>query len=226
GKTGPFFAFTVIGMNTGTFARKADLACRFLALSLAAALALLISPTARAEQAAVEVVRQYQAALLGAMKQGPALGYDGRFKALQQPVATAFDLGFIAQRAAGSAWANFTEPQRKRYVDVFARYSVAQHASRFKSFGGEKFEVLGTDDVGRGYVRVRTQLVTGSGERIALDYLLDKRGGKWRIVDVFAKGTISEVATRRADFAPVIQSQGAEGLIRELEAKVAQAKSS
>ena len=65
-----------------------------------------------------------------------------------------------------------------------------------------------------------------SSERIQLDYLLSQRAGGWRIVDVFAKGTISEVATRRADFAPVIKSQGADGLIRELEAKVQQAGSS
>lgn len=210
-------------MNIGTFARRADTARLFLGLTLAA---LLISPAARAEQAAAEVVRQYQAALLDAMKRGPELGYDGRFKALQPPVAKAFDLGFIAQRAAGPGWARFTEPQKKRYVEAFARYSISQHASRFKKFGGEKFEPLGIDEVGRGYVRVRTELVTGGGERIALDYLLDKRGGAWRVVDVFAKGTISEVATRRADFAPIIQSEGAEGLIRELDAKVAQAKSS
>ncbi len=196
---------------------------RWLMAAAATATAVaLISSGARAEQAAVEVVRQYQAALLAAMKQGGA--YAARYQALQGPVTKAFDLGFIAQRAAGPSWANFTEPQRKRYVDVFTRYSVAQHATRFKKFDGERFEVLGTDDVGRGYVRVRTQIVTGNGERVQLDYLMGQRSG-WRIVDVFAKGAISEVATRRADFAPVIRSQGADGLIRELEAKVEQAKS-
>lgn len=184
----------------------------------------LISSAARAEQAAVEVVRQYQAALLSTMQQGGA--YEARYRTLQPAVVKAFDLGFIAQRAAGPAWTGFTEPQKKRYVEAFSRYSVSQHASRFKKFDGERFEMLGTDDVGRGYVRVRTQIVTGSGERVQLDYLMSPRAGGWRVVDVFAKGTISEVATRRADFAPVIQSQGAEGLIRELETKVAQAKSS
>lgn len=211
-------------MMIGNFARRTGLSRRLFGISVAAA--ALISPAAQAEQAAVNVVREYQAALLATMKQGEQIGYEGRFKALQAPVGKAFDLAFIAQRAAGPAWANFSDAQKKRYVDAFSRYSIAQHASRFKKFGGEKFEEIGTDPVGRGYVRVRTQLVTGDGEKIALDYLLDKRGNSWRIVDVFAKGTISEVATRRADFAPVIQSQGADGLIRELEAKVAQAKSS
>jgi phospholipid transport system substrate-binding protein len=211
-------------MNIGTF-RCGGFPARALLrwLAAAAVLALITSPV-RAEQAAVEVVRQYQAALIAAMQQGAA--YEARYRSLQGPVAKAFDLGFIAQRAAGPAWSNFTDPQKKKYVDVFSRFSVAQHATRFKKFGGERFEVLGTDDVGRGFVRVRTQIVTGSGERVQLDYLMGQRAGGWRIVDVFAKGAISEVATRRADFAPVIQSQGADGLIRELEAKVAQARSS
>lgn len=210
-------------MNIAAFRNGEPLARQLLRLLMAAAALALISSAARAEQAAVAVVRQYQAVLLAAMQQGGA--YEARYKTLQAPVAAAFDLGFIAQRAAGPAWASFTEPQKKRYVDVFARYSVAQHARRFKKFDGERFEVVGTDDVGRGYVRVRTQIVTGGGERVQLDYLMSPRAGGWRIVDVFAKGAISEVATRRADFAPVIRSQGADGLIRELEAKAAQAKS-
>jgi phospholipid transport system substrate-binding protein len=207
-------------MNIGAFRFVRTLP---LSALLATAALALITSAPRAEQAAVEVVRQYQAALLAAMRQGDS--YEARFRTLQPAVVQAFDLGFIAQRAAGPAWSNFTEPQRKKYVDVFTRYSVAQHASRFKKFGGERFEMLGSDDVGRGYIRVRTQIVTSS-ERVQLDYLLSPRAGGWRIVDVFAKGTISEVATRRADFAPVLQSQGAEGLIRELEQKVAQARSS
>jgi phospholipid transport system substrate-binding protein len=210
-------------MNIGAFRIGAHPARNLLRGMLAAATLALISPAARAEQAAVEVVRQYQAALLSAMQQGA--GYEARYRSLMGPVVKAFDLGFIAQRAAGAAWSGFTEPQKKKYIEVFTRYSVAQHATRFKKFGGERFEMLGTDDVGRGYVRVRTQIVTSS-ERIQLDYLMSQRAGGWRIVDVFAKGTISEVATRRADFAPVIRSQGADGLIRELEAKVQQARSS
>jgi phospholipid transport system substrate-binding protein len=214
-------------MNIGAFRLggfPARALLRWLAAAAAAATAVvLITSPVRAEQAAVEVVRQYQAALIATMQQGAA--YEARYRSLQGPVTKAFDLGFIAQRAAGPAWSTFSAAQQKRYMDVFARYSVAQHATRFKKFGGERFELLGTDDVGRGYVRVRTQIVTGSGERVQLDYLMGQRSG-WRIVDVFAKGAISEVATRRADFAPVIQTQGADGLIRELEAKIAQAKSS
>jgi phospholipid transport system substrate-binding protein len=219
---GLFFVMRVRRMNIRRNRPLGDLARRaFGAFALAAAAcALLISPAARAEQAAEDVVRQYQAALLTAMKQA---SFDARLRTLQAPVTRAFDLAFVAQRAAGPSWAGFTDQQKARYVEAFARYSLAQHASRFKGYAGERFEMVGNDAVGQGYVRVRTQLVTRS-DRVALDYLLGRRGGAWKIVDVFAKGTISEVATRRADFAPVIRAQGAEGLIRELDAKTAAAR--
>ncbi len=196
-----------------------------LAAFIGVILGQLIAFDARAEQAAVEVVRVYQAALLDTMKQGKQLGYDGRYKALAGPVSKAIDLEFIAQRAAGQAWAGFSDAQKKNYIDAFARYSIAQHASRFKSFGGEKFEALGVDNVGRGFHRVRTQLITGDGDKIQLDYLMAQRGGGWRVVDVFAKGTISEVSTRRADFAKTLRESGVDALIQELEQKIAAAKS-
>ena len=86
-------------MNISAFAFGTSSARAILRwLAAAAALALISSPV-RAEQAAVEVVRQYQAALIAAMQQGGA--YEARYKSLQGPVTKAFDLAFIAQRAAG-----------------------------------------------------------------------------------------------------------------------------
>jgi phospholipid transport system substrate-binding protein len=188
-------------------------------------LMLLITPAARAQQAAIDVVRTYQAGLLDAMRRGQQLGFDGRFRVLEPVVTRAYDLPYIAQRAAGAAWNTAAEAARQRYIQSFTRFSVAQHASRFKNFSGERFEVLGSDDVGRGFTRVRTQLVTPS-QTVSLDYLLGQRGGGWRIVDVFLRGTISEVATRRADFASTARDRGLEGLAQELEQKVAAARGS
>lgn len=195
-------------------------------LALAAA---LIAPAASAQQAqgqaqAEAVVREYQAALLETMKKGKALGYEGRYKALEPAVRKAFDLPFLARYAVGPAWQNFTDAQRAKIAETFARYSIAQHAQRFKTWDKEKFEMLGTEDTGRGYLLVKTQIVTGDGEKISLDYLMGNRGGAWKIVDVFAKGTISEVATRRADFAATVKEKGADGLVKDLEEKIALAR--
>ena len=55
---------------------------------------------------------------------------------------------------------------------------------------------------------------------MAINYLLRNRGGKWRVIDVFLKGTISEVATRRADFSAVMRANGFEALLAAIGGKV------
>jgi phospholipid transport system substrate-binding protein len=41
----------------------------------------------------------------------------------------------------------------------------------------------------------------------------------WQIADVYLNGTISELAIRRSEFASILQRQGVDGLIAELNRK-------
>ena len=52
---------------------------------------------------------------------------------------------------------------------------------------------------------------------------MQQRRGRWKIIDVFLKGTISEVATRRSEFASVLSRGGPEALIRQINAKAGRA---
>ncbi|MBM3584685.1 MAG: hypothetical protein FJX36_09755 [Alphaproteobacteria bacterium] len=71
-----------------------------------------------------------------------------------------------------------------------------------------------------GGVVIETWLHPGEGqEPVALDYRLRQGEDGWRVIDVYLTGTISELATRRAEFATVFRDQGLEGLIAVLEAK-------
>ncbi len=78
--------------------------------------------------------------------------------------------------------------------------TVANYASNFDSFGGEKFivdpavQTRGTDKV------VQSKLVTGD-QTIPFNYRMRQTGGSWKILDVYLNGTISQLATRRSDFA-------------------------
>lgn len=192
-----------------------------LAATVAFFAGALIASSAPAEQASPDsVIRTYQAGLIAVMKEGKALGFDGRAAKLAPIVKAAFDLPFLARRAAGPNWRKMTPAQQKRYVAVFERLSIAQHAGRFKRFGGESFKITGTTDPGRGYKLVKTVLTTGNGEKISIDYLMGNRNGQWRAVDVFTKGTISEVATRRSEFSAILKNQGADALIKAIEGKI------
>ena len=52
-----------------------------------------------------------------------------------------------------------------------------------------------------------------------VDYLMRRNGDAWLISDIYLDGAISEVATRRSEFAAILKSQGIDGLIVALNRK-------
>ncbi|HEX6840514.1 MAG TPA: ABC transporter substrate-binding protein, partial [Stellaceae bacterium] len=66
---------------------------------------------------------------------------------------------------------------------------------------------------------VETRIVKPDGEPVSINYLMRHDGDGWRIGDVYLTGTISELATRRAEFSSVLRSQGVDGLIQALNRK-------
>lgn len=65
---------------------------------------------------------------------------------------------------------------------------------------------------------MRTTLVQSGEDPIPIAYRLRASGGSWKIVDVFYRNAISQLATRRSDFSRVLATGGAKALIRHLDA--------
>ena len=66
---------------------------------------------------------------------------------------------------------------------------------------------------------ITSQITKSTGEPVAINYLMRNNGGVWQIADVYLDGTISEMATRRSEFAAILKSQGIDGLIAALNRK-------
>ncbi len=182
------------------------------------ALALATLPARAQSPAAQEVVERFHATLLDVMRNAQRLGVRGRFERLAPAMAQGFDLAAMARIAVGPAWTGFSAADQQALSDAFARWSVATYASRFDGFSGESFATTGTQALPNNDQLVRTQLVrTGGQEPIALAYLL--RGAPPRIVDIYLTGTISELASRRAEFTTLIRDGGAARVTQELEAR-------
>jgi phospholipid transport system substrate-binding protein len=56
---------------------------------------------------------------------------------------------------------------------------------------------------------------------VTVNYLMHDNGGAWQIADVYLDGTISELATRRSEFASILRTGGINGLIDTLNTKAA-----
>ena len=66
---------------------------------------------------------------------------------------------------------------------------------------------------------VRSQIVKADGEPVKVDYTMRRNGEGWLISDVYLDGAISEVATRRSEFAAILKADGIDGLIAALNRK-------
>ena len=62
-------------------------------------------------------------------------------------------------------------------------------------------------------VMVRSQIIKANGEPVNVDCMMRRTGDSWLISDIYLDGAISEVATRRSEFATILKSQGIDGLI-------------
>jgi phospholipid transport system substrate-binding protein len=182
------------------------------------ALAMLSFPVHAAPAGSGDIVQGLYDALLSTMKNGQTLGQSGRFAQLEPVIRRTFDIPSMARLSVGSSWASLTDAQRQQVTESFGRYISAIYADRFDSYAGQKLQVTGEQPVVAG-IMVRSQIVKANGEPVNVDYMMRRNGDSWLISDIYLEGAISEVATRRSEFAAILKSQGIDGLIAALNRK-------
>jgi phospholipid transport system substrate-binding protein len=180
-----------------------------------------LSPAAAWAGPPTELIQRLNATFIGVMRDAATLGYQGRYDTLEPALVAAYDFPEMTRVSSGRYWRELTEAQKHRLVETFKAYSLATYAARLNGFGGERFEVLGEDPAPADSVRVNNQIVQANGEAIRIDYLLRRHDDEWRIIDVYLKSSVSELAVRRSQFTSVLADQGFDGLISTLEAKIA-----
>jgi phospholipid transport system substrate-binding protein len=165
-----------------------------------------------------EIVQSLYDSLLVTMKNGQTLGQSGRFAQLAPVIRRTFDLPLMARLSVGPVWATLSDAQKQQVTDSYGRYISAIYAERFDSYHGQKLLVTGQDPAPAG-VLVRSQIVKADGDPVKVDYLMHQSGDTWLIADIYLDGSISELATRRSEFASIIRDQGIDGLIEALNRK-------
>jgi phospholipid transport system substrate-binding protein len=192
--------------------------CKAVAFAAGLGLAVLSCPVHAAPASSGDTVQGLYDALLGTMKNGRILGQSGRFTQLEPVIRRSFDIASMARLSVGASWAGLTEAQRQEMSESFGRYISAIYADRFDSYAGEKLEVTGEQPAPSG-VMVKSQIVKASGEPVKVDYMMRRNGDGWLISDIYLDGAISEVATRRSEFAAILKKDGIDGLITALNHK-------
>jgi phospholipid transport system substrate-binding protein len=201
--------------------------CRRLQLRNLAAFVLLAgslmlaSPTVSAAPPGPgpsEVVKNLYTELLDTMQHATTLGARGRYQKLEPIILRTYDVPFMAKLTIGSLWTSLTPDKKQAASRAYGRYVTAVYASQFDGYSGEKLEVLGEQKIRRG-VMVKSRIVKSDGEPVALNYLVHDNEIGWQVRDVYATGTISQLATQRSDFTQLLRTGGVDALIAALNKK-------
>ena len=189
--------------------------CRFV---LVGWLVLFSSIPAQAMPGPTEVIRHFYGELLDVMQHAATLGAKGRYQKLEPIVLRIFDVPYMARLSIGPSWARLVTDQKRRVAQAYGRYLTALYATRFDGYSGERFEVLGEQQI-KHATMIKTRIVKSNGEPVLINFVMHDNDIAWQARDVYLDSAISEVATRRSEFAALLRTSGIDALIASLNKK-------
>lgn len=182
-------------------------------------LMLLNASAVLAEENARQVVEEFQNQLIGVMKEGKSLGFQGRYDKLDAAVKKTHDLPKIARIVVGKQWEELTADQQAKLEDVFSKLSVSAYAHNFKDYSGESFSFVSEEETGRGGVVIHSNLTIPGDKDVKFDYMMKKKDDSWQIINIIADG-VSDLALKRSDYTSVLSREGFDALIAKINEKI------
>jgi phospholipid transport system substrate-binding protein len=186
-----------------------------------AALVLIVAAPAWAQSdPAAAQVEAFDASLIEAMKAAKGTTVQARYHRLEPAVSRAFDVPTMIRFAVGPSWSTIPAGQQQALIGAFQRLTVASYAHNFDGYSGERIDV-DPNVLTRGPDKVVATTLTSPGHApVSIKYRMREVDGSWKIIDVFYNGSISQLTTRRSDFAASLAQGGAPALVAHLNALV------
>lgn len=203
-----------------------------LALGACAAPTERPSPTLQPEPSipgaaeARQQVERLNAVLLDVAERSQQLGQAGREAEVRAAVLEIFDVPAMARASLGASFAGLTAEQQERWILVYTEFHVSATAHSWRRDRGARFDYLGEEQAPGDGLLVKTLLDrAGTGVDVRRDYLLERvtqdADGLWRVVDVFSPKTVSLVGMRRSEYQSLLDRQGFDALMRDMQATIA-----
>lgn len=165
---------------------------------------------AQAADPAVALIERFYASLRGAMQRVGSASVAEKAKVLTGPVNSTFDIATMTRLAMGQEWASVPGGQQSAIQQAFGRFLVATYAKQIRNYSGEKFTVSPVTERRRIGTLVRST-ITDDGGSTNIDYIVSGRA-----IDVYLNSSVSELASRHAEFASIMASGGASALLNSL----------
>jgi ABC-type transporter MlaC component len=156
-------------------------------------------PAARADDSAdaVAAVKTLQDGQLEIIQKLGQLSLKQRYDTLRPAIGATFDLPAMAKTVYGAGWDKLTDAQKAEWAEAFGDYVAASYSARLDGFNGKGFERDDKTQTRDGNVVVTTRVTLAAGPPMALDYVVRQTPRGWKIGDILAEGSVSELAQWR-----------------------------
>lgn len=133
---------------------------------------------------------------------------------IRKIIADNFASSEMARESLGDYWEKLSGGQRQQYQEVFTGLFQDSYTRMVLNFlGREKVEYPGESPDGK-HTKVQT-VIMRTNEHIPVDYVVEQKGQKWIIRDVFIDG-VSIVDTYRNSLGTFIKAKGYDALIGKM----------
>jgi phospholipid transport system substrate-binding protein len=117
-----------------------------------------------------------------------------------------FDIDFIGRFALSRYWRSASDAEKTEFRKLFEDYLIAAYGRRFGTYNGEKFLIGQVTPEEDDRAVVRSDVVRPGGDQMAVNWRVQKREGKWRVIDIMVEG-VSMAVTQRSEFTALLQRE-------------------
>ncbi len=146
---------------------------------------------------------------------------DDRWQRISVVIEKNFDFQSMSQSVLATHWKKASPQEQKQFADFFSQYLENVYRSRIESYSNQKVRYT-NESVRDNKAVVNTFIVTDTAE-IPVTYKLKLNAGEWKAYDMLIE-EVSLVNSYRSTFSSILQSEGMDGLLSDLERKIAKYK--
>ncbi|TWO81169.1 MlaC/ttg2D family ABC transporter substrate-binding protein [Denitratisoma oestradiolicum] len=184
---------------------------------------LLLAGSVLADEMAADLlVRNVTTEVLDILRKDKEIQSGSTKKAMElveNKVLPHFNFQRMTAQAVGKAWRQASPAQQKSLIEEFKTLLVRTYSNALTAYKSQvvDFKPLKAAPSDT-EVTVRTEIKQAGGKPISLNYVLEKTGNHWMVIDMVI-ADISQVTNYRDQFRQELANGGLDGLIHSLEAK-------
>lgn len=193
---------------------------RMLAGLTAAVLVATIPATVAEEAASPAAVIESTVDRVIAVLADRSVSEVARKRQVRAIIGEHFDFVAMSKRVLATNWSKADKDQRKRFTSLFRELLTNTYWRRISAYTDETVVYTGARLRSDNLATVTTVIKTATAD-IPVDYMLYARNGRWLAYDVVIE-QVSLVRNYRGSFQDIVHQHGIDGLIKQLEVKVAE----